>query len=70
VKKAKPFDNDNVNNLISKTIVGPLIGDYLGDLIYYIGIRNVLLARGAKPDPEIVEEGADVLDEPGGAEHA
>ena len=28
------------------------------------GIRNVLIARGAKPDPEMVEQGADSLDEP------
>jgi hypothetical protein len=35
--------------------------------VYDFGIRNVLIARGATPDLEVVEAGADTLDEPGGA---
>jgi hypothetical protein len=33
-------------------------------LIYDAGIRNVLIVRGAEPDPEMVEKGSDTRDEP------
>lgn len=39
-------------------IVGPLIGGVLGAGIYDLFIRSGLRARGAAPDPEIVESGA------------
>jgi glycerol uptake facilitator protein len=67
---AMPGDYGNVNTYFWIPIVGPLVGAAVGALIYDLGIRNVLIARGATPDPEITEEGADVLDEPGGARNA
>jgi hypothetical protein len=53
-----------------KETFAPLIGAAGGASIYDFGICNVLIARGAKPDPEMAEEGADALDEPGGAADA
>jgi glycerol uptake facilitator protein len=67
---AMPGDYGNVNTYFWIPIVGPLVGGAIGALVYDLGIRNVLIARGAKPDPDIVEEGADVLDEPGGGANA
>jgi glycerol uptake facilitator protein len=69
-KIAFPGDYGNVNTYFWIPIVGPLVGAAVGALIYDFGIRNVLIARGATPDPEMTEEGADVLDEPGGAADA
>jgi glycerol uptake facilitator protein len=63
---AFPGDYGNVNTYFWIPIVGPLVGAAVGALIYDLGVRNVLIARGARPDPEIAEEGADALDEPGG----
>ncbi len=51
-------------------IIGPLVGAAVGAVIYDVGIRNVLIARGAVPDPDMVEKGADVIDEPPGAADA
>jgi glycerol uptake facilitator protein len=65
-----PGDFGNVNTYFWIPIVGPLVGAAVGALVYDFAIRNVLIARGAKPDPEVAEEGADALDQPGGAEHA
>jgi glycerol uptake facilitator protein len=65
-KIAMPGDYGNVNTYFWIPIVGPLLGGVIGAYIYDLGIRNVLLRRGAKPDPEMVEQGADVLDEPQG----
>ena len=67
---AFPGDYGNVNTYFWIPIVGPLVGAAVGALVYDFGIRNVLIARGATPDPEIVEAGADALDEPGGANNA
>jgi glycerol uptake facilitator len=47
--------------------VGPLVGAAVRALIYDFGIRNVLIARGATPDPEVADRGVESLDEPGGA---
>jgi glycerol uptake facilitator len=60
---AMPGDYGNVNTYFWIPIVGPLIGAVIGALIYDLGIRNVLIARGAKPDPEMVEQGADTIEE-------
>ena len=38
-------------------IVGPLLGGVIGAYIYDLLIRDVLIARGAKPDPDIADEG-------------
>ena len=54
---AFPGDYGNVNTYFWIPIVGPLVGAAVGALVYDLGIRNVLIARGAKPDPEMVEEG-------------
>jgi glycerol uptake facilitator protein len=64
---ALPGNYPNVRTYFWIPIVGPLLGALVGAFIYDLGIRNVLIARGAKPDPDMVEQGADVLDEPGGA---
>lgn len=61
---AFPGDYGNVNAYFWIPIVGPLVGAAAGAVIYDLGIRNVLIARGAEPDPEMVEKGADALDEP------
>ena len=58
-----------------KSWVGPFMDQVIGTaflvgFIYDFGIRNVLIARGATPDPDVVEEGADVLDRPGGGASA
>jgi glycerol uptake facilitator protein len=63
-KIAFPGDYGNVNTYFWIPIVGPLLGGVIGALIYDFGIRDVLLRRGTKPDPEMIEQGADVLDEP------
>ena len=66
-KLALPGDFGNVNDYFWIPIVGPLVGALVGGVIYDLGIRNVLIARGATPDPDTTERGADSLDEPGGA---
>jgi len=53
-----------VNTYFWIPIIGPLVGGAVGALIYDLGIRNVLIARGAEPDAEMVEKGSDSLDEP------
>lgn len=65
-KIAFPGDYGNVNTYFWIPIVGPLAGAVVGAFIYDLGIRNVLVARGAKPDPEMAETtGSDTLDETG-----
>ena len=66
-KIAFPGDYGNINTYFWIPIVGPILGGVIGAFVYDGMIRNVLLARGATPDPEIAEQGADALDEPGGA---
>jgi glycerol uptake facilitator protein len=61
---AMPGDYGNINTYFWIPIVGPLVGALVGALIYDFGVRNVLIARGAQPDPDMVEKGSDVLDEP------
>ncbi len=61
---AFPGDYGNVNTYFWIPIIGPLVGGAVGALVYDLGIRNVLIARGVQPDPEMVEKGADTLDEP------
>ncbi len=64
---AMPGDYGNVNTFFWIPIAGPLVGAAVGALIYDFGIRNVLIARGATPDPKVADKGVDSLDEPGGA---
>ena len=67
---AFPGNYGNVNDYFWIPIIGPLVGALVGAFIYDIGIRNVLIARGATPDPDVVEQGVDDLDKPGGASNA
>lgn len=64
---AVPGNYGNLNDYMWIPIIGPLVGGAVGVLIYDWGIRNVLIARGVKPDPEIAEKGRAAVDEPGGA---
>lgn len=61
---AFPGDYGNVNTYFWIPIIGPLVGAVIGAVIYDFGIRKVLIARGATPDPEMVEKGVDSIDEP------
>jgi glycerol uptake facilitator protein len=53
-KIAFPGDYGNVNDYFWIPILGPLVGAAVGAFIYDFAIRNVLIARGAEPDPEMV----------------
>ena len=64
---AMPGNYGNVNDYVWIPIIGPLVGGAIGALVYDLGIRDVLIARGATPDPEVVDRGVESLDEPGGA---
>jgi glycerol uptake facilitator protein len=68
-KLALPGDFAHINDYMWVPIVGPLIGAVLGGTIYDYAIRKVLIARGATPDPEMVEQGADSVDESSGGAH-
>jgi glycerol uptake facilitator protein len=61
---AFPGNYGNVNGYFWIPIIGPLVGSVLGAIVYDLGIRKVLIARGAKPDPDMVEQASDALDEP------
>ena len=61
-KIAMPGDYGNVNTYFWIPIVGPLVGGVIGAYVYDVVIRNVLIARGAKPEPDVEEKGTDVLD--------
>jgi glycerol uptake facilitator protein len=61
---AMPGNYGNVNDYFWIPIVGPLVGGAVGALVYDFFIRDVLIARGETPSPEVVEQGADTLDEP------
>ena len=62
-----PGDYGNVNSYMWIPIVGPLVGGVIGGFVYDFFVRNVLIARGAEPDPEIEEAAETAIDEPGGA---
>ena len=64
---AFPGNYGNVNDYFWIPIIGPLVGAVIGGVIYDVGIRDVLIARGATPEPDAEERGTDVLEEPGGA---
>ena len=64
---AIPGDYGKVDFFMWVPIVGPLIGGALGAYLYDFSVRDVLIARGAEPDPEIAEAAETALDEPGGA---
>jgi hypothetical protein len=43
------------------------LGGAFGAYLYDFSVRDVLIARGAEPDPEIEEAAETALDEPEGA---
>jgi glycerol uptake facilitator len=57
-KVAMPGTFPGIGAYVWIPIVGPLVGGTLGACIYDFFIRTELVARGAEPDPEIVEAGA------------
>jgi glycerol uptake facilitator protein len=59
---AVPGDYGNVNSYMWIPIVGPLIGGVIGAVVYDFSVRNVLLARGVEPDPEVAEEASTAVD--------
>jgi glycerol uptake facilitator protein len=61
---AFPGNYGNVNDYFWIPIIGPLVGAAIGAVVYDLAIRKTLIARGAKPDPDVVEKAADTLDEP------
>jgi glycerol uptake facilitator protein len=67
---AIPGDYGKVSFFMWVPIVGPLIGGALGAYLYDFAVRDVLIARGAEPDPEIEEAAETAIDEPGGAARA
>jgi glycerol uptake facilitator protein len=62
-KIAFPGDYGNVNTYFWIPIVGPLVGGAVGAFVYDFLIRGVLVARGVKPDPEMVEEAQTTIEE-------
>jgi glycerol uptake facilitator protein len=62
-KIAIPGDYGNVNTYFWIPIVGPLLGGAIGAYVYDLLIRGVLISRGAKPDPEMVEEAQTTIEE-------
>ena len=56
-KLAMPGNYGNVSAFFWIPIVGPFIGAAIGAFVYDFFIRTELVARGAEPDPEIVEGG-------------
>jgi len=62
-KIAFPGDYGNVNTYFWIPIVGPFVGAGIGAYVYDLLIRNVLIARGVKPDPDMVEEAQTTIDE-------
>lgn len=66
-KVAMPGDYGGISAYFWVPIAGPLLGAAIGAFVYDGLIRNVLIARGATPDPEVAEVGEDVIDRPGGS---
>jgi glycerol uptake facilitator protein len=62
-----PGDYGKIDSYMWVPIVGPMIGGALGAYVYDYAVRDVLIARGAEPDPEIEEAAETAIDEPGGA---
>jgi glycerol uptake facilitator protein len=48
-------------------IVGPLVGGVVGAVVYDLFIRDVLVARGAPPAPDVEARGETVEEEPAGS---
>jgi glycerol uptake facilitator protein len=59
-KVAFPGDYGNVNTYFWIPIIGPFVGGLIGAVIYDLGIRDVLIARGETPEPGVEERGRTV----------
>ena len=62
-KVALPGDYGNVNTYFWIPIVGPMLGGVIGAYAYDFGIRDVLVARGETPPPDIESHGRTVEEE-------
>lgn len=60
---ALPGNYGNVNTYFWIPILGPVVGGVVGAAVYDFLIRNVLIARGAKPTPDVSEEGRTAVDQ-------
>jgi glycerol uptake facilitator protein len=56
-KIAMPGDYGNINTYFWIPILGPVVGALVGAGVYDGLVRNVLIARGQTPDPEVSEQG-------------
>jgi glycerol uptake facilitator protein len=63
-KVAFPGNYGNISGYFWIPIVGPIVGAVLGAYAYDFAIRDVLLARGEEPSPEVEERGRTVIEEP------
>ncbi|MCW2985490.1 MAG: family channel protein [Conexibacter sp.] len=59
---AVPGDYANMSFYMWIPIVGPLLGAVIGGLVYDLLIRDVLIARGKAPDPDVEGEAETVED--------
>jgi glycerol uptake facilitator protein len=55
-----------VHGYVWVPIIGPLIGGVVGAVVYDLFIRDVLVARGAPPAPDVEARGETVEEEPAG----
>src|SRR3954462_8792266 len=59
-KVAVPGDYGNVSAYMWIPIVGPLVGGAIGAVVYDIGIRDTLIARGEDPEADVEARGRTV----------
>jgi glycerol uptake facilitator protein len=59
-KVAVPGDYGNVNSYMWIPIVGPLLGGVIGAVVYDVGIRDTLIARGEEPEADVEARGRTV----------
>jgi glycerol uptake facilitator protein len=61
-KVAIPGDYGNISGYLWIPIVGPILGGLVGAYVYDFAIRDVLVARGERPEPGVEERGRTVED--------
>ncbi len=62
-KIAIPGNYGNVNDYLWIPIVGPFLGGLVGAYVYDFAIRDVLVARGETPPPDVEERGRTVQEQ-------